>query len=126
MAQGAATSLAKYIFGEVLGDIVYAPVWWYSRGLFWVLHRLRNKLINFERALGLRFWLRTLGKPMYGQRDIAGKIISFFMRLFVLFFRFIAFVLFVTWLLVLLVLWLIVPPLIIWQLLHHFVGLLTT
>lgn len=124
--QGAALSLAKYIFGEVLGDLVYAPVWWYSRGLIWFLGRLRDRVVGFERTLGLGFWIRTLGKPMYGQYDIAGKIISFLMRIVVLIFRVVVFMFYCVWLIILLALWILVPPLVIWQMVSQFMGLIAT
>lgn len=126
MIGGVATSVAKYIFGEVIGDLVYAPVWWYSRGLVWFLGRLRDRMVAFERNLGIGFWIRTLGKPMYGQHDIAGKIISFFMRIAVLIFRMIIFVFYCVWLLILLVLWIAVPPFVIWQLVSQFAGLIVS
>lgn len=123
---GAALSIAKYIFGEVLGDLVYAPVWWYSRGLVWFLGRLRDRLIGFERNLGIGFWIRTLGKPMYGQHDIVGKIISFFMRMAVLIFRMIVFVFYCGWLVILLALWILVPVLVIWEIVNQFLKLIAS
>lgn len=126
MAHGATVSIAKYIFGEVLGDLVYAPAWWYSRGLVWFLGRLRDRLVSFERNLGIGFWIHTLGRPMYGQYDIAGKIISFLMRIAVLIFRIILFVFYCLWLLILLALWILVPPIVIWQIVSQFVGLIAS
>src|SRR3989338_2171398 len=98
MAQSAGISILKYVFGELIGDVVYAPLWWYSRGFLWFLDRLRRQLISFERGVGFRFWIINLGKPMYGQYDIASKIISFFMRLFLLFVKFIQVIAYAAWL----------------------------
>ncbi len=125
MAQGAGLSIAQYLFGELIGDFFYAPVWWYTRGFIKFLGALRNRLTSFERGLGLRLWVRTLGKPMYGQHDIAGKIISFFMRLVVLFARFIAFVFYTLFIVALAILWLAIPIFVIWQIIAQFVGLST-
>lgn len=123
--QSAASSFTKFILGEVVGDIFYAPIWWYSRGLFWIVRRLQLKLVNFERKLGLRLWLRTLGKPMYGQRDIAGKIISFFMRLAVLIFRSVLLLIYAVGVLLLFLLWIFVPPFTVWQFIAQFVKLIS-
>jgi hypothetical protein len=32
--------------------------------------------------LGLKIWIKNIFKPMFGQYDIPGKLISFFMRIF--------------------------------------------
>ena len=75
------------LFIEALLDVVYFPIWWYTKG---VLHTARTvghyiELGNETLAPGL--WLRNIFVPMFGQYDIAGKISSFFMRLFQIIFR---------------------------------------
>lgn len=94
------------IMVEFVGDIVYFPFWWYSRGLVKVLVFLSDFLADRQKALALLVWLKNIGKPMYGQEDWAGKIISFFVRLIqiiarsviMLFWLIIAFVVFILWL----------------------------
>ncbi|PIX12175.1 hypothetical protein COZ73_00770, partial [Candidatus Falkowbacteria bacterium CG_4_8_14_3_um_filter_36_11] len=34
-----------------------------------------------EKSLALLIWIKNIGRPMYGQYDWQGRIISFFMRL---------------------------------------------
>ncbi len=62
-------------------DLLYFPLWWYTRGLFavvlWVGHFLHRRMLS----TGLLVWLKNLFTPMFGQHDIAGKLISFFVRL---------------------------------------------
>ncbi|MBI4133530.1 hypothetical protein HY478_02865 [Candidatus Uhrbacteria bacterium] len=126
MAHGAGMSIVQYLFVEFIGDFFYAPIWWYTRGFLGFLGVLRQRLISFERGLGLRLWVKTLGKPMYGQYDIAGKIISFFMRLAVLFVRFIAFAVYFIFTVLAACAWLIIPVIVIWQILRNFTGLLVS
>lgn len=126
MAQNSAVSITKYIFGEVIGDFIYAPVWWYTRGFLKFLGILRDHLHDFERSLGLKLWVRSLGKPMYGQYDIAGKIISFLMRMVVLFGRFIAFVVYFIFIVIIALAWLAVPLIVVWQIFRNLTGLFST
>jgi len=75
---------------DILWDIVYFPIWWYTRGakraLLWCLKLFRNG----NQILAPGIWLRNIFVPMYGQYDWQGRIVSFFMRLIQIFFRSIA------------------------------------
>ena len=69
------------IVGELVGDIVYFPLWWYSRGYLKMIISLRDFIVNRERSLGFFIWTKNLFRPMYGQEDMWGRVISFFVRL---------------------------------------------
>lgn len=117
-------SIVKYVFGELLGDLVYAPVWWYTRGFLRFLRSLKNKLKGFLRALGLGVWIRNLGKPMYGQYDLTSKLISLLMRFVVLVFRLVVFLFYLIWLLILILLWLLAPIIVVWQIVINFARII--
>ncbi len=125
MSGRAGISVIKYVFGELIGDVLYAPLWWYGRGFIYFLDRLRARLIGFEHRIGLGFWISNLGKPMYGQYDLVSKIISFFIRLALLFAKLILFLGYLVWLLFLALLWLILPLIVVWGVLFQLRGLLT-
>ncbi len=72
---------------EILGKIIYFPIWWYSVGLFKKARSLWFFLKYKEKNLGLFIWLKNIFVPMYGQRDFSGRIISFFIRFFQIIFR---------------------------------------
>ena len=103
---------------EALLDIFYFPIWWYSKG---ALHALRwcfnlLKLGNENLAPGL--WLANLFVPMFGQYDLQGRIVSFFMRLVQIIARSIGLVL---WLIVCLAFfsaWLALPVLVFYWLIY--------
>lgn len=106
------TYSGKIIF-QILGEILYFPIWWYSAGLI----RLVRNLVKFwsgqEKALGFSIWLKNILVPMYGQRDVASRAISFIMRLIQIIFRG---AILLVWLLVVLFIlaaWLLVPPLLL-------------
>ena len=103
------------ILGEITRDIIMFPFWWYSRGFFQVLKGLINFLKYREKGLALRVWVKNFWKPMYGQHDWQGRLISIFMRLVQIIFRSIVMVF---WLIVaslLLVAWVIIPPIIVYE-----------
>ncbi|MFA5886645.1 MAG: hypothetical protein WC863_02580 [Patescibacteria group bacterium] len=115
------TYSGKIIF-QILGEILYFPIWWYSVGLMLLLKNLVKFWRGQEKALGFSIWLKNIFVPMYGQRDMASRIISFIMRLIQIIFR--GAVLLVWFLVVLFILvaWLLSFPLLllisVFQFLH--------
>jgi hypothetical protein len=95
------------IFSEIAFDIVYFPLWWYSRGTLITFNRLTQFVINQERNWALLVWAKNIFKPMYGLTDIQGRLISVLMRLIQIIFRgiimlvvcFIALAFFLAWIL---------------------------
>jgi len=70
----------KIILIDLLRDIIYFPIWWYSAGLVLALKFYFKSLRAGAQRLALKILLKYWFKPMYGQRDWQGKIISFVMR----------------------------------------------
>lgn len=100
---------------QFLWNILYFPIWWYSQGLWsvikWVGHFLQRRL----QSTGLLVWVKNLFTPMFGQRDIAGKLISFFVRLIQIGVRSIMMAFWCVYALAALCLWLIAPLFIIFE-----------
>jgi hypothetical protein len=99
---------------EGLFDIIYFPVWWYTRG---TLHALRWTVGLFKRGnavLAPGLWLANLFVPMFGQYDFVGRIISFFMRSFQVFIRSIAMLFWLIICLFLFCIWLVLPVAVIY------------
>ena len=71
----------KSICIDTIKDIIRFPLWWYSKGFIRVVYIIKDNIIWGEEALAIRIWIKNLFRPMYGQYDWTGKIISFFMRL---------------------------------------------
>jgi hypothetical protein len=69
------------ILSEIGRDILYFPFWWYSRGLLNTVLRMLEFLKQRQKALGLLVWIKNIHRPMYGQYDWQGMIISVFMRI---------------------------------------------
>jgi len=113
--------IIQQLFVEAILDLVYFPVWWYSVGLkqafLWCLSLLERG--NAMMAPGL--WLKNITVPMFGQADLQGRIISFFMRLFQVIFRSLGLLIWFFVCLGLLCLWLVIPIVVIMGLVHIFV-----
>ena len=97
------------IIAQILGEILYFPVWWYSVGFFRALKNLFNFWRNQEKSLGFSVWLRNIFVPMYGQYDFPGRLISFIIRLVQIIFRGALLLVLLFLLLIILFLWLLLP-----------------
>ena len=100
---------------EAALDILYFPIWWYTRGaghaVLWCVNLLRNG----NSSLGPGIWLRNIFVPMFGQYDWQGRIISFFMRLVNVIGRGFALVLWGFFCTLLFVFWLALPIIMVWS-----------
>lgn len=114
---------AWLVVWQLAKDLLLFPLWWYTVGFFKCVRWAGNFLADWWQALGIGVWLKYLFVPMYGQRDIAGRFISFFMRLFQIIFKSIFFFIWVIFTLVIIVLWLALPIFIIYQILNQLTGL---
>lgn len=87
MVQSTGTRAMTFILRELIGELLYFPVWWYSHGLTSTARTLLNRWLGAVNRLSIMIMLRTMGKPMYGDYTRSGKIISFFFRLLILGFK---------------------------------------
>jgi len=109
------------IIVELIRDVLYFPLWWYSRGLVNLIFGVKNFLVDKQRALALLVWVKNIFKPMYAQYDWQGMLISFFVRLAQIIFRSI-FMLFWTILAVaVIIFWLLLPILVIYEITFQFI-----
>lgn len=99
----------KLIFWDVLGDALYFPVWWYTRGFLRMLRNGIQRVKNKEASLGVLLWIRNIFVPMFGQYDAVGRIISFLMRIFQIIVRSLLLLLSVIKEFALLILWIVLP-----------------
>lgn len=102
---------------EAIGDIIYFPVWWYSRGLILAVQWSLNLFKSGNAILGPGLWLKNIFVPMFGQYDWRGRIISFFMRLANVIGRGLALVVWLVLCLVIFSLWPILPLIMLYSLL---------
>ncbi len=72
---------------EFFWKFVYFPIWWYSKGLLLVIKKLIIFLSDRQKALALFVWIKNIFRPMYGQHDWQGILISIIIRIFQILFR---------------------------------------
>lgn len=100
---------------EFIGDILYFPIWWFTGGLIMIVKKNFDFLASQQKNLGLFIWIRNIFKPMYGQRDFQGRLISFFMRLFQIALKTISMIFLLIFSLIFILLWIIFPFFVFYQ-----------
>jgi hypothetical protein len=103
------------ILGELVRDIIYFPLWWYTRGLVRLLDFLKDFIVNRERSLAFLVWIKNIHRPMYGQYDWQGRLISFVVRLFQIIVRGLVMIFWLFFSLFIFFLWVIFPFLIFYE-----------
>jgi len=119
--------MAKVKAGKVLSialidqikTLLYFPLWWYSKGFLKAVLGAWEFVKDFEQTLGFSIWLKNLFVPIFGQRDIAGRIISFFLRLIEIILRGFALLIFVLIAIAYIIFWLVLPVFVIYQIIIH-------
>lgn len=81
MTQNLFLSSLKFVFKDLIGDILYFPIWWYSGGTKKVALFCVNEIKEASRRLAIGILFSHLLKPMYGQYDLAGRVISLVFRM---------------------------------------------
>ena len=99
-------STLVYIFYEEIHDWL---IFWFQRFPKSFLRKFLDFVLNLDHDLGLKANLRNFFKPLYGERQIVGYIVSLVYRIFKIIFSFIIiFILSFFWL-VFLIVWLLLP-----------------
>jgi len=112
----------RFLGKEFLGDFVAFPLWWYSKGTLKMIRFVMEKTEQRAYTLSLRIWIKNLFVPMYSQYDLAGRVISFFLRIAVLVYRLIIFVIWFCILLAFLGVWLFGPIAVLYYILYQIFG----
>ncbi|MDD5341082.1 MAG: hypothetical protein PHC97_01440 [Patescibacteria group bacterium] len=115
MAKESIFKLIGLLLLDELKAILYFPLWWYSRGFLNLIKAGGSWIINFDKTLGFTIWLKNLFVPMFGQRDLAGRLISFLLRLVQIIFRGILLLIFIMIVIIIFILWLALPFFIIYE-----------
>ena len=125
MTQNIAFRAIRYVLIDLIGDILYWPAWWYSKGLLKAGLFCLNEIKDQEERMGLRIWTKNIFTPMFAQYDIEGRIISFFMRLIQIIFRSIFLAVWVAFMLILFIVWIILPFIVCYQLYGNLSQIIT-
>ena len=109
------------VLAELVRDVLYFPFWWYSRGFLNLLLGVKNFLVNKQKAMALFVWLKNIFRPMYGQYDWQGMLISFLVRSVQIIFRSVFMLFWVIMSLLVIIFWLLLPVLVIYEIMFQFI-----
>ncbi len=84
-----------------------------------VLSYLEKFIVNKEKSLALLIWLKNIFRPMYGQHDWQGRIISVFIRLIQVIVRGIIMFVWIIFSFILFLVWIFLPILIAYELFYQ-------
>ena len=112
--------LAQAVLWDLVGNLVYFPIWWYTRGLKKVGGFLFHFVTGMEMRLAFRVWVTNIFKPMYAVADIPGRIISFLMRIFMIVTRGFALILIMIFSLIAIAVYLLWLPFLVFMILAQF------
>jgi len=104
----------KVIFLEIIWEVIFFPIWWYTQGLKRVILYVWNSLKNSSRSLALPIMFKNLFKPMFGQHDREGRLISFLMRIILTISRVLVFIVLLILNIIILLIWILLPVVVIW------------
>lgn len=105
---------------ETAKDFLYFPLWWYSAGWWHWLGKVGNFITEWAVVLGVEVWIKNWFVPMYGQRDFASRLISFFIRSIQIIVRSIALSFFVVLGIIAALIWPLLPAAIIFAITLQF------
>ncbi|MBI4090586.1 MAG: hypothetical protein HY422_01030 [Candidatus Komeilibacteria bacterium] len=118
LKQNIFAAAGRSIAVDIVGDVLYFPIWWYTSGLKYRLKRFMQSIGEMADHLALRLLLLNIFKPMFAQYDRTGRIISFFMRIVILIVRSVYFFIYSIVQMVIVVVWLLLPVLIVSRILE--------
>ncbi|OGH85099.1 MAG: hypothetical protein A2493_00910 [Candidatus Magasanikbacteria bacterium RIFOXYC12_FULL_33_11] len=110
---------------ELLWDIVYFPIWWYSDGARRALLFCVDLVIDVNAMLAPGLWLKNIFVPMFGQSDFQGRLVSFMMRFFNFVFRSIGLFIWLILVVVLFFIWILLPMFVIFMFVDSFISLIS-
>ena len=126
MTQNIVIQAIKQIVIDLVGEILYFPVWWYTQGLMRTISYVIASIKNTNRNLALGLMFRNLLKPMFGQYDREGRLISFFMRIILILFRLVVFILLSILYLLIIIFWIFLPVVAVWGIIRNFSSIWTS
>lgn len=115
----------KLVLHDIIGNIIYFPIWWYTKGTLHLLQTIHSEVQDLVRTLNLKTLARFLFTPMYGLNDIVSRLISFPVRVVHFCILSAIALVYIAGLTVMLLFWLIFPIFVMYNVLYqlHIVSL---
>ena len=106
----------KDLFLDTVWEILYFPIWWYSRGFKKTAIFCWRRINDGWKSLALSIFIKNFFKPMYGQRGWDAYILSLVIHSLQISWRLLLMAFWTLFWLFILILWIFLPVFIIWQL----------
>ncbi len=119
MAKNILVQASKLLILDYILEILYFPVWWYGVGLQNAFSFFTRGVAEADRNTGFTLLIKNIFKPMFAQYDKQGRIISFVMRLVLIFYKGLLFILMLLFDFITLVFWVLLPVMVIWGLSYN-------
>ena len=107
------------ILAELIREIIFFPLWWYTNGLVKMFVWAKRFLSDRLKALALLVWIKNIHRPMYGQYDWQGFLISFFIRLIQIIARSIAMLFWLIFVVSILLFWAVLPLAVVYEIIFQ-------
>lgn len=122
MPENVIVKATRFVFGDVLFDVVRFPIWWYTTGTANAARFTWQEFLSVLDRLSIPILIRNLFKPMYGDYSKSGRAISFFVRIIVFVFRFIGMLIWSVVLFAAFIIWLGVIPAVVFEIVRQFIS----
>ncbi|MFA6410987.1 MAG: hypothetical protein WCW26_05450 [Candidatus Buchananbacteria bacterium] len=123
MINNIAINAIRYVFVDFVADLLYWPIWWYSKGLVNTAKFCLNKAKDWQEKLALLVWIKNIFRPMFGQYDWESRLISFVIRVIQIIFRLILFLVAIIFLVLVFLFYFILPIVIGLEIYNNFWSL---
>lgn len=120
MKQNILVQSTRLLLIDLIGELLYFPIWWYSQGLKRIILYVFASIKNTGRNMAIGILFKNLFKPMFGQYDREGRIISFFFRIIITLGKTLLFLLISIFNLLLIIFWIFLPLAVTWGIFNNF------
>lgn len=124
MTKPSSAAVLQALISESIREILWFPLWWYTKGLKTTFGKLARGVKNSVKFFALDIWVKNLFVPMYGETSITGRLISFFVRFFMIIVRGMAVGIWAVGAVLAAIVYVVAPPLLIINILYHVTGIL--
>ncbi len=106
----------KDLFLDTIGEVLFFPVWWYSRGLKKTALFCWQRANDGWRVLALSIFIKNFFKPMYGQKGWDAYVLSIVIHFIQLSYRLFLMTLWALFWILVLFIWITLPVFVIYEL----------
>ncbi len=104
-------ALARLVFIDLFGSVIWFPVWWYTTGLKNMIAWCVEGLSYRARQYAIGIWVKNFFVPMFAQNDWTGRLVSIWMRFVIIVLRSIGLVVEGLVYVFMVICWCVIPPL---------------